>query len=186
MGIFLPAESLLITVSIYCSSGRGGLDINIVALSAITGAIMGDNFGYIIGRKLGYPILKKYGPKIKLTHERLLLGQYLFRNHGGKVVFFGRFFAILRFFTALLAGANRMPWKGFLAYNALGGVVWAGGYSYAAYFLGKELLKFEGRIGIWLGILGAICVITAFIFLRRNEQKLIKRAESDAKLKNYS
>ena len=48
------------------------------------------------------------------------LGQYLFRKHGSKVVFFGRFIAILRTWAAFLAGTNRMPWPSFLLYNALG------------------------------------------------------------------
>lgn len=181
MGLILPAESLLITAAIYCSSGQSSLNIHYIALSAIIGAIMGDNFGYLIGYKVGHPALQKYGPKIKLTPDRLLLGQYLFKHHGGKAVFFGRFIAILRFFTALLAGANHMPWKGFLFYNTLGGIGWACLYSYSAYYLGQELLKVKGTIGIALGILALIVAISAFIFLRKNEQALIKRAEKELK-----
>lgn len=181
MGLILPAESLLIATALYCASDRSGLNINYIALSAITGAIMGDNFGYLIGHKVGYPLLQKYGPKIKLTPERLLLGQYLFKHHGGKAVFFGRFVAILRFFTALLAGANRMPWKEFLLYNAIGGICWAGSYTYIAYFLGQELLNLKGTIGICIGIIAFIIIVLSFIFLRKNEQKLIKRAERELK-----
>lgn len=179
MGLFLPAESLLIITSIYCASNQSSLDINLIVLSAIIGAIMGDNFGYMIGYKVGYPFLRKYGPKIKLTPERLILGQYLFKHHGGKAVFFGRFIAILRFFTALLAGANHMPWKGFLFYNALGGIGWVTFYSYAAYYLGQELLKVKGTIGIVLGIAFLILAIFILIFLRKNEQNLTRKAEKE-------
>ena len=64
------------------------------------------------------------------------LGLYLFRKHGGKVVFFGRFIAVLRAWAAFLAGTNRMPWGSFLLYNALGGIIWA-----TLYGLGGVLLR---------------------------------------------
>lgn len=181
MGLILPSESLLVTVSIYCASRYSSLNIHYIALSAVIGAIMGDNFGYLIGRKVGYPILKKYGPKFKLTPERLLLGEYLFKHHGGKAVFFGRFVAILRFFTALLAGASHMHWKDFLLYNALGGICWACTYTYAAYFLGQEFLKLKGIIGISIGSVFVIIAVLMFRFLRNNERKLVQHAEQELK-----
>jgi membrane protein DedA with SNARE-associated domain len=55
-----------------------------------------------------------------LTGGRIKLGQYLFIKHGSKVVFFGQFFAVLRFLAAFLAGVNRMAWLNFLVANALG------------------------------------------------------------------
>lgn len=181
MGLLLPAETMLIAASLYAASPDSGLSVHLIAISAIIGAIMGDNFGYLIGNKIGYRVLKKYGPKFKLTPERLLLGQYLFKHHGGKVVFIGRFMVLLRLFTALLAGANRMPWKGFLFYNALGGIAWAGGYSYIAYFLGKQILQLEGTIGIVLGVVGGAIILTFIWFVHKNEKRLIEHAQQEAK-----
>ncbi|WP_338330289.1 DedA family protein [Commensalibacter sp. Nvir] len=180
MGVLLPAETLLVATSIYAASSHSGLDIHLVAFAAILGAIIGDNFGYIIGNNVGYRILIKYGPKFKLTTDRILLGQYLFRHHGGKVVFFGRFIVFLRLFTALLAGANRMPWKYFLFYNALGGLFWAGGYSYVAYFLGKQILKLEGTVGLILGGVGLTFIIICAWLIHKNEAKLIAHAQQEA------
>lgn len=180
MGLLLPAETMLIAASIYAASSDSGLSVHLIALSAIIGAIMGDNFGYLIGQKIGYHILKKYGPKIKLTPERLLLGQYLFKHHGGKVVFIGRFMVLLRLFTALLAGANKMPWKGFMFYNALGGIAWAGGYSYITYFLGKQILQLEGTIGLVLGVVGGAILLSFIWFIHKNEKRLIEHAQKEA------
>jgi membrane protein DedA with SNARE-associated domain len=59
-------------------------------------------------------------------------GQYLFRKHGGKVVFFGCFIAVLRALAAVLAGTNRMSWAPFLLYNALGGIIRATLYATSA------------------------------------------------------
>ncbi len=179
MGAPLPGESLIIGTAIYCATTHR-LDIVWVVAVAILGAIMGDNFGYLIGRSLGFRILARYGRHVGLNDQRLRLGRYLFRRHGGKVVFFGRFVAVLRTFAALLAGANRMPWPSFLAYNALGGIGWAGGYGFAAYLLGRSAQHVSGPIGIVVGTMGAMAVLAAFLFLKRNEARLTRESEQAA------
>ncbi len=171
MGAPLPGESLLIGTALYCAATHR-LEIGWVIAIAIAGAIMGDNFGYLIGRSLGFRLLARWGRHVGLSDERLTLGRYLFRRHGGKVVFFGRFIAILRTFAALLAGANRMPWPSFLLYNALGGIGWAGGYSLAAYLLGSQMERISGPLGLGLGIIAVVVVGSAFVFLKRNEKRL--------------
>ncbi len=171
MGAPLPGESLLIGTALYCAATHR-LEIGWVIAVAIAGAIMGDNLGYLIGRSLGFPLLARWGSRIGLTDDRLTLGRYLFRLHGGKVVFFGRFIAILRTFAALLAGANRMPWPSFLLYNALGGIGWAGGYSLTAYLLGRQMERISGPLGLALGIIAVIAVGSAFMFLKHNEKRL--------------
>ncbi len=179
MGAPLPGESLIIGTAIYCATTHR-LDIAWVIAVAILGAIMGDNFGYLIGRSVGFRLLARFGRHIGLNDQRLRLGRYLFRQHGGKVVFFGRFIAVLRTFAALLAGANRMPWPSFLVYNALGGIGWAGGYGLAAYLLGQEARKLSGPFGIGIGIVAAVAVIAAVLFLKRNEARLTQEAEQAA------
>jgi membrane protein DedA with SNARE-associated domain len=80
---------------------------------------MGDNLDYWIGREGGCRLLRRYGRYLRLDERKVKLGQYLFRKHGGKVVLFGRFIAVLRALVAFLAGTNRMPWASFLLFNAL-------------------------------------------------------------------
>lgn len=180
MGAPLPGESLIIGTALYCAATHK-LDIVWVIVVAIAGAIMGDNLGYLIGRSVGFRVLARWGGRIGLTEERLLLGRYLFRKHGGKVVFFGRFIAILRTFAALLAGANRMPWHTFLLYNTLGGIGWAGGYSLAAYLLGSQVEKISGPLGIGFGIVAVLVLGSGFLFLKRNEKRLTEEALAAAK-----
>jgi membrane protein DedA with SNARE-associated domain len=141
----------------------------------------------LLGRALGLRLLQKYGPKVGLTPERLLLGRYVFLKHGGSVVFFGRFIAVLRMFVALLAGANHMPWHTFLWHNALGGVCWAGGYAFCTYMLGNEVLKLSGPLGIGIGVCATVIIGASFLFLKRNEKRLteeaMKAAEKDERLR---
>jgi membrane protein DedA with SNARE-associated domain len=122
-----------------------------VIAAAATGAIVGDNVGYWLGRELGYRLLLRYGGYVGLPDRRIKLGQYLFLRHGGKVVFFGRFIPITPILAAFLAGANRMPWRRFLLANAMGGVLWATVLGLSAYMFGEAIRHVTGLLTICLG-----------------------------------
>lgn len=107
------------------------MHLSLVIAAAAIGAMLGDNIGYWIGREGGFRLLRRYWPYIRLEERHLKLGQYLFRQHGGKVVFFGRFVSILRTWAAFLAGVNRMQWTRFLLFNATGGALGRGRAGYA-------------------------------------------------------
>ncbi|GBR38822.1 hypothetical protein AA101099_1384 [Neoasaia chiangmaiensis NBRC 101099] len=184
MGLPLPAESIIIGSSLYAASTHH-MEIRWIVVAAVTGAIMGDNFGYLIGRAVGYRLLQHYGKKVGLTEDRLTLGRYLFKRHGGLVVFVGRFVAVLRVFVALLAGANRMPWGSFLWHNALGGIAWAGGYAIGAYLLGHEILRLSGPLAIGVGTIVTIALGIALVFLKRNEKRLTEEALRDAEQEEH-
>jgi membrane protein DedA with SNARE-associated domain len=182
MGLPLPGESLLIASALYAST-TGKLNIWEIFGLGSAGAILGDNFGYLIGRSLGTRLLVRYGQYIGLTEDRVQLGYYLFRRHGGKVVFFGRFIAILRTFASVLAGASHMHWAHFLVFNTLGGVAWCGLYGFGAYLLGDAFRRLAGPIGIVVGVVALSLVIVAVIFVKRNEAKLI--ADSKQQLEQH-
>ncbi len=178
MGLPLPGESMIIGAAVYAAT-TGKLDIWFLVLAASIGAILGDNLGYLIGRSAGLKLLERYGKRVGLTEKRLTLGRYLFQRHGGKVVFIGRFIAILRTFVALLAGAAHMEWKSFLFYNAVGGIAWSALYGFGAYALGDSARNVSGPLGIGLAVVAGIVLIGAIVLLRRNEQRLEDRAEQE-------
>jgi membrane protein DedA with SNARE-associated domain len=176
LGVPLPGETTLIAAATFAGATHR-LDIGFIVLAAAAGAIGGDTAGFWLGRGLGWPLLHRYGPRIGLTEPRLKLGQYLFLRHGGKVVFFGRFVAMLRAATALLAGANKMHWPRFLMFNALGGIVWAAIMGFGAYLFGYQIRAVAAPIGIAL-LVGTVAIgVAGFIFARRHEQTLIAEAE---------
>jgi membrane protein DedA with SNARE-associated domain len=178
IGLPLPGESLLIAAALYAGTTHH-LDIYIMIPVAAAGAISGDQIGYFLGRWVGFRVLARWGHKIGLTDERLDLGRFLFRRYGGAVVFFGRFVAILRTFAAVLAGANRMPWHSFLLWNALGGIVWTSLYGFAAYFLGDVAKRISGPLGLVLAVIGAVALLSAFVFLKHNEHRLLAKARQE-------
>ena len=144
-GIPFPGEAMLLTAAIYAGTTHH-LHIALVIVAAATGAILGDNLGFWVGREGGYRLLRRYGYLVRLDERKLKLGHYLFARHGGKVVFFGRFVAVLRAFAAFLVGANRMPWERCLLANATGGLLWATVYGLGGYLFGNTLHRVAGPV----------------------------------------
>jgi len=109
-----------------------------------------------------------------------MLGRYLFDRHGGKIVFFGRFVALLRALAALLAGVNGLPPLRFLIFNAAGGIVWATVFGVGGYVLGEGIRRIAGPFG-WAVLIGAI--VFAFVlwrYYKKNEKRFLDDAEAAA------
>ena len=175
-GIPAPGETALVGVAAFAGVTHE-LDIFWIVFAAAGGAVAGDNLGYMVGRRLGFPMLLRHGRKVGLTDGRLKLGQYLFGRYGGAIVFFGRFVAVLRAAAAVLAGANCMPWRRFLVFNAAGGIAWAGIFGFGAYAFGGAMLHQSGLIGLVFLVLAAAMVVAGFVFIKRQESRLIAQAE---------
>ena len=176
LGIPLPGEAVLILASVYAATHDG--NIAMVIAAATIGAIVGDNIGYMIGRNFGYLIVLKFGSYVGLTEGRIKLGQYLFQKYGGMVVFFGRFFAVLRFLAAFLAGVNQLAWSQFLVANAFGALLWASIVGISAYTLGRSIHDVQGPAGAVGIAIGLVIVFAIFMYLRRHETELQARAEA--------
>ena len=175
-GIPMPGETTLVSAAVF--AGQGTLDIRLVIGCAALGAILGDNAGYWVGRENGFPIVVKYGRYLRLDEPRLKLGQYLFQRHGGKIVFFGRFVALLRAFAAVLAGINHLAWARFFTFNALGGIVWASLFGLGGYFLGRAFEHYARPVGIAALIAAVVGAIAAQRFIAHHEKALIAQAEA--------
>jgi membrane protein DedA with SNARE-associated domain len=178
IGVPVPGETALIGAALYAGSTHN-LEIWGVIGVAIAGAVLGDNIGFSIGRYGGAKLLVRYGHKVHLHEGRLKIGIWLFRRHGGKVVFWGRFVSILRTWAAFLAGANHMEWVRFLFFNAAGGVVWATLYGVAYYEFGGSLRKLSTTIDIVIGVAGTVILVAFVIWTKRKETELEERAEQE-------
>lgn len=175
-GVPFPGETMLLAASIYAGTTHH-LQIAFIVIAAAVGAILGDNLGYLVGREGGFRLLRRYGRFIRVDERKLKVGMYLFRRHGGKVVFFGRFVAVLRAWAAFLAGVNRMRWSRFLAFNAAGGIVWATVYGIAGYLLGANAQHLASVVGKVTLVVVALAVVIGAIWLWRNERRLEAKAE---------
>jgi membrane protein DedA with SNARE-associated domain len=176
-GVPLPGETILVTAAIYAGTAHG-LNIAGVITAAAAGAIFGDNVGFWVGREVGLRLLIRHGHYIKLDEAKLKLGQYLFQRHGGKIVFFGRFVAVLRAFAALLAGANGFDPKRFFLFNAAGGITWAALFGTLGYVFGSQAHRIAGPFGITMLIIVLIGLVFGWRFYKSHETRLMQKAEA--------
>jgi membrane protein DedA with SNARE-associated domain len=176
MGVPLPGETALFTAAILASKGKLSIEA-VIAVSAAA-AIIGDNVGYLIGRKAGRRLLEAPGPFERHRRAVITYGQPFFDRHGPKAVFLGRFVSGLRITAAWLAGVNRMPWRDFLFWNATGGIAWATTVGLLAYSFGQaaeQAIKTAGLVGLAAAVLA---LLAAWFFLhRRNKGSDVKGDE---------
>jgi undecaprenyl-diphosphatase len=121
VGLVVPGEVTLLIAGLLAAQGLLYLPALIVV--AAIGAILGDNVGYTIGRYGGVKFLNRYGRYFFFKEQYLKATEQYFLRHGGKTILFGRFVGFLRSFAPLVAGISRMPYRSFLFYDILGGVV---------------------------------------------------------------
>ena len=176
MGIPMPGETILIVAGVYAGTTHRIEIIPLIA-TATSAAIIGDNIGYLIGRTVGQQSLQKYGPRVGLNVRRIEIARHLFVSQGGKIVFFGRFIALLRAFAGLLAGANQMSWPRFLTMNALGGACWASLIGFGAYAFGERIERVTSVFGALLMLGAAVLVAAVGVYFRRCERNFAKRFE---------
>jgi membrane-associated protein len=180
MGIPVPGETALITAGIVAS--RGHLPIEAVIAVAAAAAILGDNVGFALGRRLGRRVLTAPGPLLHHRRRVVAVGEPFFDRHGPKAVFLGRWVTGLRITAAWMAGVTRMSWPTFLFWNALGGIAWATSIGLLAYFVGHSAEKFIHLAGIG----GAVVVVLAGVALwfalrlRRRRAEALVEAEIEA------
>jgi membrane protein DedA with SNARE-associated domain len=162
-GIPLPGETALVTAAVLAHDHYGIVWVIVVAAAA---AIVGDNIGYWLGRVGGRKLLERWRVTRRYAERALPPAERFFQRHGGKTVFFGRFFAFLRVTAAWLAGISRMHWWQFAAWNALGGIVWATGIGLLAYWAGQAAGDAVGTYGLYaVGVLVVVAVV-GFVVLR--------------------
>jgi membrane protein DedA with SNARE-associated domain len=175
-GVPLPGETALVSASVFAATTQG-LDISLIIAVAAAGAILGDNLGFWVGRRYGLNFLRRYGHYVHLSESRLLIGQWLFRRYGGRVVFFGRFTAFLRTYAALLAGALSFPCREFLLWNASGGVVWAACFGLGGYLFGHAIKLVAGPLSAALFICVVVGIGGLWWMFKSHEARLLAKAE---------
>jgi membrane protein DedA with SNARE-associated domain len=181
LGIPLPGEIALVGAALLAS--RHTLDISPVAVgaSATIGAIVGDTIGYSIGRRYGMSLFERLGRRFPkhFGPGHVALAKQLFARWGMWAVFFGRFIALLRIFAGPLAGALRMSYPKFLAANATGGLIWAGGTTAVVYYLGLAAERWLSRFS-WVALVVAIVIgIGMTLLLRERTARLIRDLDEE-------
>ena len=170
-GLPVPGETALLAGAALAHYGQ--LSLARVIVTAIAAAILGDNLGFLIGRRGGRQIAERHGWRIGVTPERLAEFDRFFQRHGPKTVFAARFITGLRVVGAVLAGGSGMRWPIFLFYNASGAVVWCTVIAFAGYSLAYSWARLERWVGgsglLALAVVAVLGIITV-MRARRNRQ----------------
>jgi membrane protein DedA with SNARE-associated domain len=182
-GAPVPGETSLIAAGVLAS--KGSLSLPVVFAVAISAAVLGDNLGYLVGRRVGHRLLTRPGRWETQRRQFLEEGEHFFAKHGGKTVFFGRWLPVLRFTAALLAGVNEMPWRRFFVFNAMGGAGWVCTVGSAAYLLGSSASNLFEAIG-FAGLLALVLAIGGHVAWRRSQRGREPRVSRSAPSLNES
>ncbi len=161
-GLPLPGET--VTLLGGYAAGSGQLHPLGVMGAAATGAIVGDNLGYWIGRRSGWPLILRLGGWLGQSPDQLEGLRLRFLRHAGKSVLLGRFVAVLRVVAGPLAGAVGMAYPSFLLCNILGALLWSGTMVSLAWF-GGRWLPLERLMGGLLDFGLAVLVLIALLAL---------------------
>jgi undecaprenyl-diphosphatase len=179
-GVIVPGETLVIIGGFYARLGE--LSLPWVAVAACVGAILGDNVGYLIGRRFGRGFLERHGRRLFITPERLERADQYYRSHGGKTVFLGRFIPFVRSVGFILAGVAHMRWRRFLLYDVAGSVLWGIGNAVLGYLLGASYERWKGYLTpIGLGILVVLLVFVGWTRLRARRRDAMREADERRK-----
>jgi membrane protein DedA with SNARE-associated domain len=163
MGIPSPGETALVLAAVVASQGK--LHIWLVILIGAASAIAGDNIGYLLGRRYGRDVFVARGPLHSHRARAVAYGDRFFERHGARAVFLARWIALVRFAAAWLAGINRMPFRVFFFWNALGGITWGVTFGLVGYYAGEAGAGVLAKVGLIGAIILAVSALAAIVFL---------------------
>ena len=167
VGFILPGDSLLVTAGILAAAGT--LSLPLVIVVSVAAAIIGDSVGYEIGARVGPRLFRR--PKSRLFNPKNVeRAQTYFDRYGAKTLVLARFIPVVRTFAPPVAGVAKMPYRRFLTFNALGGLLWGAGVPTAAYFLGQLIPNLDRYLLVVIGVVIAISLIPVGLELLRGRK----------------
>ncbi|HVB97897.1 MAG TPA: VTT domain-containing protein [Candidatus Dormibacteraeota bacterium] len=169
-GFFLPGDSLLVTAGIFAAAGHLRL-VWLVVLVPLC-AIAGDQLGYFVGWKAGRTLYSRPNSRF-FKREHLEQAHQFYDRYGGKAIILARFVPIARTFCPAVAGAARMAYRKFFAYDVCGGLLWVLTAILGGYFLGSVVPNIEHKVQ-W------VILIVVFLSLLPPAIHLLRRRRAKA------
>jgi len=170
VGFFLPGDSLLITAGLIAAQGY--LDITVLNISLIIAAIIGDQVGYLFGRKTG-PKLFKRENSLLFNKDHLIKAKEFYEKYGGRAIIYARFVPFARTFAPIIAGVAQMEYKKFVSFNIFGGLLWVLSMTLIGYYFGNIPFVKKNFEYVIIGVivLSLLPVIAGYL-KHRKESKL--------------
>ncbi|MGB4762837.1 MAG: VTT domain-containing protein [Candidatus Saccharimonas sp.] len=136
IGFFLPGDSLLFTIGFLVNQNIIHFDIHLLVFILFLAATLGDNVGYMFGKRAGRRLFKRK-ESIVFKPENLERAEEFYKKHGAKTIVIARFVPVVRTFAPIVAGMSHMHYRTFLVFNIIGALLWAVGITYLGYFAGQ-------------------------------------------------
>jgi membrane protein DedA with SNARE-associated domain len=177
-GIPVPGETILLFAS-FLAYSEHRLHLPWIILTATLAATLGDNLGYMIGRRGGRPLLDRYRHFFHIPERHVQRGEHLFARYGSVTIFFARFVFGMRIIAGPLAGVLHMPWRQFAIFNFLGAALWVTVISIIGYIFGRNwdaLLHFMKHFNL-IAMAAVVLAIAIWYFWRRRREK--RKASGD-------
>ncbi len=180
VGFFLPGDSLLVVAGLFAAAGK--LNLAILLSTLFVAAVVGDAVGYFTGARLG-PRLFKRQKSLSFRPSHLQKAYAFYEKYGGKTIIIARFVPIVRTFAPIVAGAAAMPYRRFVVFNVVGGVLWVFSMILAGYFLGNILksrfgIDLEEHIEWVIIIVVALSLLPAVIEYLKSRREKIRAAKA--------
>jgi len=179
IGFFLPGDSLLFLAGLFCATGIIPANIFTMIAALVAAAILGDQVGYLIGKKVGKALFTRE-ESFLFKPKYVAQTRAFYDRHGAKTIIIGRFVPIVRTFAPVVAGVTEIDYKKFVVYNVTGGFLWIVSMSLLGYlpvyFLGPEFAKLYIRpyisfITMGIIILSVIPIFTTWLQERKNKSQ---------------
>jgi membrane-associated protein len=167
VGFFLPGDSLLFTAGVFAA--RGDLNFPVIAVGCFVAAVAGDQVGYAFGARVGPALFRRPDSRF-FKREYVEKAQSYFERYGSKTIVLARFVPIVRTFAPIVAGVGSMPYRTFVTYNVLGGLLWAVGVTSLGYGLGNAIDIDKYLLPVIAGIV-ALSILPVVIEVRRERRK---------------
>jgi len=175
VGFFLPGDSLLVTAGIFAASdGAGGPGLfNVYTLAAVVSvsAVVGDQVGYLLGKKSG-PLIFSREDSLLFKKHHVRSAHDFYEKHGGAALIFARFMPIFRTFVPFVAGVAQMDYKKFFRFNLLGGILWVWSMVFLGYALGHSPLANQLHkiivVVVFISILPMIVPLVIRLFRKKS------------------
>jgi membrane protein DedA with SNARE-associated domain len=169
-GVPLPGETILLLAS-FLAYSEHDLQLSWIIVIATIAATLGDNLGFVLGHYGGRPLLERYQSFFRIQDKTVARGEALFARYGAVAVFFARFVFGMRILAGPMAGALRMPWRKFLAFNFLGAAVWVTTISVVGYLFGQHWERLERGVKRFdMGVAILLVLAAAFWWWRSRRE----------------
>ena len=159
----LPGETMMVVAGIMAYNNHGSY-IGMIVASAL-GTVLGMQFSYEVGRRLGTRAVDKYGSYIGLTPYRMTKAADFFNRFGNIVIVIAYFLPGVRHILGYFSGISRINAKRFHVYSTVGGILWVVVFITLGYVLGPSAphaFKLLHKYGTMLFI---VAIAALFIYL---------------------